>query len=137
MMQVLMDAAAAQGEATYNATMNTAVSFYMDYVSSAYVRPSAILTVSSTSMVAQLLPVNMLFASVSAPAQNPFVLTVKPNRLCATLSATSLSAGFSLSTVGAIVSFTVAASDGYGNDVSAWPDDTLQTIHSKVNHPVV
>jgi hypothetical protein len=124
-----MDAVAMRGQATYNATMNTAVSFYMDYISSPYVRPSAILTVSSPSMVAQPLPVDMLFSSASVKAPNPFVLTVNPSTPCAALSAAS---SFSLSTVGSAVSFTVAASDRFGNDVAAWPDDALLAIHTKV-----
>ena len=104
----------------------------MEYISSPSLQPAVVLSVSSDSITAQPLPVNMAFGSASGIVPNPSVLAVKSSRPCAALSATALSSGFSLSTVGSAVSFTVAASDGYGNIVPAWYNDASQVIYSKV-----
>jgi hypothetical protein len=91
-----------------------------------------VLSVSSQSIVSQPLPIQMVFTAASTVAPGASVLTVKPSSPCASLSAVTLSSGFSLCTVGSAVSFDVVASDGYGNLVPVWPADTLQTLHSKV-----
>ena len=113
--------------------MNTAVAFVMDYSACLRCQPGLVLSVSSQSIVLQPLSTDMLFSFASAIIPNPSVLTVKASRASAALSATTLSAGFSLSTVGSSVSFAVVAADGYGNSVSEWPDGSLQALYSKVD----
>ena len=133
MQQTLITAATSLATATYSATMNTAVAFVMDYSACLRCQPGLVLSVSSQSIVLQPLSTDMLFGFASAIIPNPSVLTVKASRASAALSATTLSAGFSLSTVGSAVSFAVVAADGYGNSLSEWPDSSLQALHSKVD----
>jgi hypothetical protein len=129
-----MEGSMSQAQATYyNATVNAAVSFHMEYTSSPLLQPAVLLSVSSESIVAQPLPANMAFSYASDIVPNPSALTVRSSRPNAALSATALSSGFSLSTVGSAVSFTIVVSDGYGNVVPAWYNDALQVIHSKVH----
>lgn len=127
-----MEAAKLQAQVTYNATINTAVPFHMEYIASLVLYPSVSLLVSSESIVYQTLPTNMAFSSASASVPNSLTLAVKSNRPNAALSSASLSTGFSLSTVGSSVSFTVTACDVYGNVAPEWFSDAAQVIHSKV-----
>jgi hypothetical protein len=131
-----VNAATSLAHTTYNATLNTAVSFVMDYSACLRCQPSIVLSVSSQSIAMQPLSTDMLYTFASSIVPNPSVLTVKANRPSAALSVTTLSSGFTLSTVGAAVSFTVVAADDYGNAVSEWPDASLQALHSKVCCPV-
>jgi hypothetical protein len=121
-----------QSQAMFNASQNTAVPFFMEYNSLRSAAPYALLTVSSLSITAQLVPVDMLFGAASDALPNVPVLTVKHAAVCAALSNVTLSSGFSLSTVGSVLSMTVIAYDQYANAMSSRPNDALQLLYSKV-----
>ena len=127
-----MEAAKLPAQVTHNATINTAVPFHMEYTASPVLYPSVTLLVSSESIVSQPIPTNMAFSSATAIVPSPFTLAVQSNRPSAAPSSASLSSGFSLTTVGSSVSFTVTAYDAYGNVAPEWFTDAAQVVHSKV-----